>query len=89
MYRYSVILLPYEDGYSVSVPALGGVATMGETREEALEMARDLIALTVAGMIADGEEVILEERPGEAELCVVEVDEADLALVHEVASASS
>lgn len=43
-HEFEVVLLPEEDGgFSVSVPALPGCHTQGETREEALEMAKDAI----------------------------------------------
>lgn len=44
IYRYTVIFEPAEEGgYVVHVPALNGLATQGETLEEAREMARDAI----------------------------------------------
>lgn len=43
-HEFEVVLQPEEaGGFSVSVPALPGCHTQGETREEALEMARDAI----------------------------------------------
>lgn len=43
-HEFEVVLLPEEEGgFSVSVPALPGCHTQGETREEALEMAKDAI----------------------------------------------
>lgn len=43
-HEYDVILIPApEGGYVVSVPELPDVHTEGETREEALEMAKDAI----------------------------------------------
>jgi predicted RNase H-like HicB family nuclease len=42
--EFEVVLQPEtEGGFSVSVPALPGCHTQGETREEALEMAKDAI----------------------------------------------
>ncbi len=42
--HYEVILVPQaEGGFSVTVPDLPDVVTEGETREEALAMARDAI----------------------------------------------
>jgi len=42
--EFDVLIQPEpEGGFSVSVPALPGCHTQGETREEALEMARDAI----------------------------------------------
>jgi predicted RNase H-like HicB family nuclease len=62
MQRFTVLLYPEEGGYSVLVPVLG-VATQGETIEEALAMARDLIEVTVRGLIEDNETVPNEETP--------------------------
>ena len=46
MLKYTVILVPEEEGgYSVEVPALPGCYTQGETREEAISMAREAIEL--------------------------------------------
>jgi antitoxin HicB len=42
--RFEVVLIPQaEGGFVVSVPDLPDVVTEGETKEEALEMARDAI----------------------------------------------
>ena len=42
--RYEVVLVPQpEGGFVVSVPDLPDVVTEGQTREEALDMARDAI----------------------------------------------
>jgi predicted RNase H-like HicB family nuclease len=47
--QFAVVLEPDVDGgYTVLVPSLPGVITQGETVEEALENARDAIALTLA-----------------------------------------
>lgn len=43
-YKYTVIFEPAEEGgYIVHVPALNGIATQGETLEEAQKMGIDLI----------------------------------------------
>jgi antitoxin HicB len=43
-HEFEVVLQPEEEGgFSVSVPALPGCHTQGETREEALAMASDAI----------------------------------------------
>lgn len=59
------------DLWGVAVPWLG-VATQGETREEALEMARDLIALTLEDMLGKGQ--VIDEDEYLPTLAVVEVD---------------
>ena len=44
IYSYTVVFTPAEEGgYSVSVPALPGCFTQGETLEEARTMAREAI----------------------------------------------
>lgn len=60
---YSVILDPDEHGggYTVTVPALPGVVTQGDTIEDAIRMAREAIQCHVEGLIADGAPVP-EER---------------------------
>jgi predicted RNase H-like HicB family nuclease len=62
MQRFTVLLYPEEGGYSALVPVLG-VATQGETIEEAVAMARDLIEVTVHGLIEDNEPIPEEETP--------------------------
>jgi predicted RNase H-like HicB family nuclease len=55
-YEYSVLLDPDEEGvYTVTVPALPGIVTQGETVEEALAMAREAIRLYLEDLVADGE----------------------------------
>src|SRR5881398_2146021 len=63
VYRYTILLHPDPDegGYTVTVPALPGVVTQGETLEEAIAMARNALGLHVAARRADGEPVP-EER---------------------------
>ena len=63
--RYSVVLNwdPTTNAWEVSVPALNGAVTCGDTGEEALEMARDLICINVEDMQTHGETVPLEEVP--------------------------
>jgi antitoxin HicB len=57
--QYTVVLQPDEagGGYTVTVPALPGIVTQGETLDEALEMARDAIALYLADLVADGQPI--------------------------------
>jgi antitoxin HicB len=44
MTTYEVVLIPQDEGgFTVSVPDLPDVVTEGNSREEALEMARDAI----------------------------------------------
>ena len=64
-YEYTILLDPDEEegGYTVTVPALPGIVTQGATIEEALEMARDAIALYLEDLVADGEPIPTEQVP--------------------------
>jgi predicted RNase H-like HicB family nuclease len=54
--RYTVVLTSDPDGgYVVSVPALPGCVTQGETVDEAMAMARDAIEGYLAVLEEDGE----------------------------------
>ena len=46
-----------EGGYTVTVPALPGCVTYGETLEAARAMAKEAIELYLADLVADGEKV--------------------------------
>lgn len=73
MLKYTIILIPEEDGgYSVEVPALPGCYTQGETKEEAVAMAREAIELYLDSCKAHGE-IIPQESGLESQ--VVEVKE--------------
>jgi antitoxin HicB len=73
MLKYTIILVPEDDrGYSVEVPALPGCYTQGETREEAILMAKDAIGLYLESCKAHGEPV--PEETG-VESLTVEVKE--------------
>ena len=52
MARFAVVLTPdlYDGGFTVTVPALPGVVTDGETVVEALERAREAIDLHMDGV---------------------------------------
>ena len=62
-YAYTILLDPDPEtgSFTVTVPALPGVVTQGDSVEEAIAMAKDAIRLHVAAMIAHGEPVP-EER---------------------------
>ncbi len=54
--RYTILLDPddEEGGYTVTVPALPGIVTQGETVDECMERARKAIALHIEGLVAMG-----------------------------------
>lgn len=56
--NYNVILTPDETGgYVVTCPALPGLATEGDTLEEAREMAADAIRCYLESLQKDGEPI--------------------------------
>jgi len=55
--RYPVVLEPSATGFGVYVPDLPGCVSVGETREEALEMIAEAIAFHIEGMREDGLDV--------------------------------
>jgi antitoxin HicB len=67
-YSYTIILEPDPDekGYTVSVPALPGCVTQGQTLEEAIAMAKDAIRLYIETLLAEGEPVPLEHEHPQA-----------------------
>ena len=67
-YQYSIILQPEleEGGYSVSVPALPGCHTQGDTLEEAITNAREAIQCYIEGLLKDGEPIPEEKEHPQA-----------------------
>jgi antitoxin HicB len=65
MRNYTIVLDPdvEEGGYTVTVPALPGVVTQGETVEECQERAIEAIELYVETLIAAGRPVPEEQTP--------------------------
>jgi predicted RNase H-like HicB family nuclease len=63
--RYTVVLTPEaeEGGYSVSVPALPGCYSQGETVEEALAQIRAAIALHIWSLEQEGEPIPEDVTP--------------------------
>ncbi len=61
--RYTVLLIPdpEEGGYTVTVPALPGCISEGDSLEEALTNARDAIRLYLDGLAASGEPIPAEK----------------------------
>ena len=66
--QYTIILHPDEEegGYTVTVPALPGCITQGETLEEAIMMAKDAIQLYIETLIAEGETIPEEHQHPQA-----------------------
>jgi len=56
MLKYTVILIPEEEGgYSVEIPALPGCYTQGDTKEDAISMAKEAIELYLESCQAHNE----------------------------------
>lgn len=70
---YTVLLIPddTEGGYTVTVPALPGLFTQGDTREEALAAAREAIAFHLECLEEEGEPI-----PADAALVIEHVEVA-------------
>ena len=64
-YAYTVVLEPdeAEGGFVVHVPALPGCHTEGDTREQAIEMARDAIVGYLESLVAHNEPIPVEQDP--------------------------
>ena len=70
--KYTTIFEPAEEGgYVVTVPALPGCVTEGDTFEEAVEMVKDAIKCYCGSLIKHGEPI--PEEPEEEFIGVVEV----------------
>ena len=62
--RYTILLHPEEEGgFSVTVPALDGCVTQGDTFEEAIENARDAIEGHLAVLKKHGWDIPIERQP--------------------------
>ena len=64
MRTYTILLNPEPEdgGYSVSVPALPGLFTQGDTREEAIVYAARAIAFHLACLEEEGEPIPEEDE---------------------------
>lgn len=61
-YRYTVVFAPAEEGgYVVTVPALPGCVSQGESLEEARAMIQDAIEGYLEVLLEDGQEIPIEE----------------------------
>lgn len=67
-YQYTIILHPdvEEGGYTVTVPALPGCVTEGDTLEEAISMAKEAIQLYIESLIAENRPVPEEHEHPQA-----------------------
>ena len=66
--RYTVLLEPEDDGYVVSVPALPGCISQGDTRKDALANIREAISLYIEDCREAGDPVPTEADKEFAEI---------------------
>jgi antitoxin HicB len=67
-YQYTAVFEPAgESGYIVTVPALPGLVTEGDTLEEAQEMVKDAIRGYLESVLKHGDEIPLEPSPASIE----------------------
>jgi predicted RNase H-like HicB family nuclease len=67
-YRYTAVFEPaVEGGYIVSVPALPGLVTEGDTIEEARVMVKDAIRGYIESLVKHGEEIPIESGTANVE----------------------
>lgn len=72
MRTYTIVVEPEEGGgFMVSVPALPGCFSQGATLEQCRERAAEAIAVHIAGLEADGEQI--PEEVGSPQLLTVTV----------------
>ena len=73
-YRYTAVFEPAEEGgYVVTVPALPGLVSEGDTLEEARAMVRDAIRGYLESLTKHGAEIPLEPSPATVELVEVKI----------------
>jgi len=76
-YRYTVVFEPAEEGgYVVTVPALPGLVTEGDSLEEAREMVKDAIRGYLESLRKHGEEIPLERGEPVTERVLVSLSPA-------------
>jgi predicted RNase H-like HicB family nuclease len=76
-YRYTVVYEPAEEGgYVVTVPALPGLVTEGDTLEEARAMAEDAIRGYLESLRKHGEAIPIEQGEPITERILVSLSEA-------------
>jgi len=76
-YRYTVVFEPAEEGgYVVTVPALPGLVTEGDSLEEAREMVKDAIRGYLESLRKHGEEIPLEQGEPVTERVLVSLSPA-------------
>lgn len=73
-YQYTAVFEPAaEGGYTVTVPALPGLVTEGDTLDEARAMVKDAIRGYLESLIKHGEDIPIEPSPASIERVAVTI----------------
>ena len=73
-YQYTAVFEPApEGGFVVTVPALPGLVTEGDTMEEARTMVKDAIRGYLESLVQHGEEIPIEPSPASIECVAVNI----------------
>ena len=73
-YQYTAVFEPApEGGYVVTIPALPGLVTEGDTMEEARAMVKDAIRGYIENLVKHGEEIPVEPHPATVERVAVTI----------------
>jgi antitoxin HicB len=73
-YQYTAVFEPApEGGFTVTVPALPGLVTEGDTIEEARAMVKDAIRGYLESLVKHGEEIPIEPSPPSIERVAVNI----------------
>ena len=73
-YQYTAVFEPApEGGFTVTVPALPGLVTEGDTIEEARAMVKDAIRGYLESLVKHGEDIPIEPSPASIESVAVNI----------------
>ncbi len=73
-YQFTAVFEPApEGGFTVTVPALPGLVTEGDTLEEAREMVKDAIRGYLESLVKHGEEIPIEPSAASVERVAVNI----------------
>jgi antitoxin HicB len=75
VYHYTAVFEPADEGgFVVTVPALAGLVTEGDTLEEARAMVKDVVRGYLESLLKHGEEIPIEPNPATLESVEVELE---------------
>jgi predicted RNase H-like HicB family nuclease len=73
-YQYTAVLEPApEGGFTVTVPALPGLVTEGDTVDDARAMVKDAVRGYLESLVKHGEEIPIEPSPASLERVAVNI----------------